>query len=495
MYQNDAQHDGYVNDAAITPQTIGSLHLAWEHTGIEGETSHEQPVVATNVAGHSVVLYFGGDFSGNVHAYDGLSGQSLWTKNVGSGTPAQGPAAGVRGTGAIDRSHSAVYIPDGQHRVHALSLSGLGDLWTPIDIAPTSPPDTSDEHNLISVGMTLAPSGMLYAATGSASDVSPWEGRLAAINTSSAALVATFYPVFDPTATNPFSGGGIWSWGGAALDASGNVYVDVGNADTNSNVPAPFQRAPEQELGYAEHIVKLSSSLTVLSSALPPVLSYTSTIDMDLSGTPIIFQPIGCADQLEAATGKSGRLSIYDTSALGNPPLLTITVAEPSMDAQNITNPSYSRATGLLYVSISDTATPYSGGQPGMIAIGFSGCTPSVVWNPGTAFGASSFVSGWQRSAPTVSSGGVVLVAVPVDSSGTGGLFALDASSGALLNSGNPIFTANGPARMPPIVDGNWIWLCDSAGDLYGLTTDPSVPALRNPSTVRRRIAPVRDLK
>jgi len=98
------------------------------------------------------------------------------------------------------------------------------------------------------------------------------------------------------------------------------------------------------------------------------------------------------------------------------------------------------------------------------------------------------------RSAPTVTSGGVVLITAPVNSSGAGALFALDASSGAVLNGGNPIFTANGPARMGPIVDGNWVWLSDSTGDLYGLTIDASTPALRNRSTVRRTLEPERDV-
>jgi hypothetical protein len=493
MYQNDAQHDGYVNDAAITPQTVGSLHLVWEQTGVESSTSHEQPVAAANIAGHPIVLYLGGAVTGNVYAYDGLSGQNVWTVNIGSGTMATGKPAGVRGTGAIDRNHSVVYMPDGEHRVHALNLNGLADMWAPVDIAPTSPPDTADEYNLISVGMTLAPNGTLYAATGSAADSSPWEGRLAAINTSTAALTATFYPVYVPTAVAPYSGGGIWDWGGASLDAAGNVYVGVGNADETATA-TPFQPAPAQDQGYAEQLVQLTSGLTVSNSALQPLGSYVGVENLDFSGTPVIFQPIGCPDQLEASTGKSGMLTIYDTTMLSNGPLMSITVAETSATADGITNPAYSASTGLLYVSITDTATPYAGGQPGMIAIGFSGCTPSLAWNPGTAFGVSSFSSGGMRSAPTVTSGGVVLITAPVNSSGAGALFALDASSGAVLNGGNPIFTANGPARMGPIVDGNWVWLSDSTGDLYGLTIDASTPALRNRSTVRRTLEPERDV-
>jgi hypothetical protein len=81
----------------------------------------------------------------------------------------------------------------------------------------------------------------------------------------------------------------------------------------------------------------------------------------------------------------------------------------------------------------------------------------------------------------------------PSTSSGTGGLYALDASSGALLNGGNPLFTTNGPGRMGPIVDGDWIWISDSSGDLYGLTTGSSAPALRGASSAHRTIPIERD--
>jgi hypothetical protein len=311
---------------------------------------------------------------------------------------------------------------------------------------------------------------------------------MAAINTNTAAVTATFFTVYDPSAATPYDGGGIWDWGGATLDASQNVYIDAGNADATST--APFAPAPQQDIAYAEHIVQLSPSLSVLGSALPPAPNYSTPLDMDFAGTPVTLQPLGCADQLVAATGKNGQYVIYDTTTLASAPLLAITIAPETANASSVTNAAYSASTGLLYVSITDTGTAYASGQPGMIAIGFSGCTPSVVWNQGTAFGLSSFTTGWNRSAPTVTSGGVVFVWAPVDAQGTGGLFALDASSGALLNGGQPVFTANSSARMGAVVDGDWIWLSDNDGDLYGLTIDPNEPMLRTRNTVRRH-APV----
>jgi hypothetical protein len=63
---------------------------------------------------------------------------------------------------------------------------------------------------------------------------------------------------------------------------------------------------------------------------------------------------------------------------------------------------------------------------------------------------------------------------------GTGGgaLWALDASSGAVLNGGEPLIITSGPLRMPPTIDGNWVFVLDNNGDMYGLTIDPNYPAV-----------------
>jgi len=33
---------------------------------------------------------------------------------------------------------------------------------------------------------------------------------------------------------------------------------------------------------------------------------------------------------------------------------------------------------------------------------------------------------------------------------------------------------------MAPTVDGAWLWVVDDSGNLYGLTVDPSIPALKH---------------
>jgi outer membrane protein assembly factor BamB len=114
-----------------------------------------------------------------------------------------------------------------------------------------------------------------------------------------------------------------------------------------------------------------------------------------------------------------------------------------------------------------------------MVAIDLSTCTPAIAWS--AAFGPDSFSldDTPPRTAPTVTAGGVVFLGAPAGASG-GALWAIDASSGAILNNGQPILTTPNRIRMAPVVSGDWLWLFDNGGDLYGMTLDASVPAVRN---------------
>ena len=69
------------------------------------------------------------------------------------------------------------------------------------------------------------------------------------------------------------------------------------------------------------------------------------------------------------------------------------------------------------------------------------------------------------------------MLAGSVGGGGGGDLWALDASTGALL-SGAPILHTSSTLRVPATIDGKWVFVLDNDGDLYGLTTDPSVKTI-----------------
>jgi outer membrane protein assembly factor BamB len=70
-----------------------------------------------------------------------------------------------------------------------------------------------------------------------------------------------------------------------------------------------------------------------------------------------------------------------------------------------------------------------------------------------------------------------LICCAPAGSEG-GAVWALNASTGTVLNNGLPIITTAGPIRVPPTIDGNWIFVLDNNGDMYGLTIDPSYAAI-----------------
>jgi hypothetical protein len=498
-YGYDNRHDGFnPNSSAITPASLAQLHLAWQ-ADLGDYNTQTQPIVATNVAGHQAVLIVGGG-SGAVSGYDALSGALLWRRQLGQQrfTCSDGTAGwfGIGGTAVYDPASKSVYVADDQNQVvngpsqllvYRLD-AGTGAGATAVNLTPSPLPGELDFSH---TALTLSSNGLLYAGTGSTCDISFWRGSIIAMDTQSLSL-NTFYTTYGLGGN--YSGGGVWSWGGVSIDDSGNVYAGVGNADTSPASPTPsFTTATSEQVGYAEHVVKLSANLSTVLGANYPGFTFDNNAsnDLDFSGTPILFQPIGC-HLLSASQGKSGQLIIYDTQAISQPsaPLARFQFSVSSSEAAYIGNPGYSPVTGLLYATVNSQ----QGGSirpPGLVAIDASGCgAPSIVWS--AQFGPDSFAYGANpRSAPTATFGGVVLVGTPCTpmSDGTcgapggasgGAVWAIDARLGTVLNGGKPILTTGAHVRMAPVVDGDWIWVLDNGGDLYGLTIDPNYKAIAN---------------
>jgi hypothetical protein len=72
-----------------------------------------------------------------------------------------------------------------------------------------------------------------------------------------------------------------------------------------------------------------------------------------------------------------------------------------------------------------------------------------------------------------------LICCAPPGNSG-GALWAVDASTGTVLNGGSPLLITSGSIRMPPTIDGDWIFLLDNNGNFYGLTLDPSFPSIQS---------------
>jgi hypothetical protein len=522
----DNQRDVFnPNSTTITPAALANVHLAWQAPLGGGDyNTQTQPMLATQIAGHAGVLFVGGG-SGNVYGYDALSGALLWTRNTGQEqfTCENNYAAyfGVGGSVAYDPASRSLYaVGNGNASPNAVASNSLyhldgasGAILGQVNFAPASAGWPSLDFSHTSV--TLGSNGLAYVGTSATCDISSWRGRIAAVSVPSMTLANTFFPVWNGT-SQPWGGGGVWGWGGVSLDFSGNVLTGIGNTDdgstTHGSIVAPFVRAPAEYSGLGDAFIKVSPDLsTLVDSHHPiPVSAYGGiAADLDLNGTPAVFRPNGTGcNPMAALQAKSGSLYLYDTTRIGSGLVGQYQLAPSSYADGFLGGPAFSPATGLLYAGVSSSSGSLY--PPGMIAIN-PGCgSPSVAWH--SAFGPDSYPSGIARSVPAVSAGGVVLVGTLCSPDGSGGcsgstataavsrtaqgarrkpsiccappgssggaVWALDASTGALLNGGNPLITTSAPLRVPPTIDGSWIFVLDNSGDMYALTIDPHVVAV-----------------
>jgi hypothetical protein len=523
------------NTTSFTPSALSNLHLAWQAALGGGDyNTQTQPILATKIPGHAGVLFVGGG-SGNVYGYDALSGVLLWTRNTGQETYTCENSItfyfGIGGTVAYDPASRSLYVVGNANlSPNAIATNSLyhldgasGSVLGQVNFAPAVSGWPSLDFSHTSV--TLGSNGLAYVGTSATCDMSSWRGRVAAISVPAMSLANTFYTVWDPENTRgagaqPWGGGGVWGWGSVSLDFNGNVLTGVGNTDNASTshgqINPPFVASPTENSGLGEAFIQLSADLSTLENSnqpMPESIISGDSADLDLQGTPTVFRPIGAScDPMAAVQGKSGTVYLYDDTRIGNGPVAQYQLAPSTYADGFLGSPAYSPATGLLYVAV--TSSNESLYPPGMIAIN-PGCgRPSVTWH--AAFGPDSYSPGSDlspgepRSVPAVSSGGVVFVGTictPANDgcsatttssvarsthsgvrkpliccapAGTGGgaLWALDASSGVVLNGGNPLIITSGPLRMPPTIDGNWIFVLDNAGDLYALTLDANYAAV-----------------
>jgi hypothetical protein len=501
-YGYDAARTGFnPNTANITPATIGTtFHLAWQDT--IRSSMQSQPIVITGVAGHAALLVVA-TFA-NAQAYDALTGARVWSTSLPVQDVQDCGIGGISGTAAYDPALNAIFMAAGRGAgapnhplLYRLDVA-TGAITGSVDLTPTLLPG---EANYAHGGLSFT-NGLVYIGTGSDCEgtgtgaYTAWRGQVIAVNPSTMTVSNRFYTTYNqPGAYAPkaaYPGGGVWGWGGISSDPSGNVYFGSGNSE-NANaalpqtVKAPFVAAPNEQSGYAEQLVKIDSDLTTVEGSNYPGFNFTIGLnDLDYSGTPVVFQsPLGTGCDLRVAEqGKGGKLTINDAATMAVTASYDFSI--PSGAAYYVGNPGYSPTTGFLYAAITSSGAGSSTLPPGLAAL--SDCGSTLLWH--AQFGPdSSLYSGENpRSAPTVTAGGVVFIGTPCSPNGSGGcgtpnavggaLWAVNATSGTVLNGGNPIVITGDNIRMAPSADGDWLFLIDDSGNAYGFTVDPSYKAI-----------------
>jgi outer membrane protein assembly factor BamB len=364
-YGFNDQRTGYnPSETTIGVGNASSLHALWSVD--LGDVMIAQPVeaAAVSVAGVPTDVVYEGTEHGDLYAIRASDGQPVWHKNLGSvqTTCYNMPDGvyGIGGAGAIaftGPGTGVIYVAGGDGSVHALDLATGSERpgW------PVTGVFTPAQEHVWSAVNLLA--GKLYVTVASHCDSAPYYGDTVEIDVHQHAIVHRFYPAGPPS--GGISGGGIWGYGGAAIDPSNrHVFVATGNALTT----------PDNYL-YSDAVVELSRSLKVLGSN-SPILSGN---DVDFGATPILFRPTGCPVTLVAAKNKHGLLVVYAEGDLAGGDRQQLQIASGT-DWRFNGNPAWDPVTNMLYVSNSTDSSsgPYLHGMVALKAA--SDCSLSLAW-------------------------------------------------------------------------------------------------------------------
>lgn len=417
-YGGDAARTNH-NAAEVTIGTgnVGTLAVQWS-VPLDGPAMDEPAYAAgVDVDGTPTDVVYIATEHGEVLAVDAADGSVIWQRTLGTQTV---PAChftpdgiyGISGTPVLDVANSRLFVVDGAGKLYALDMATGATLpgWP---ITATSTPGRLHDYS----GSTLW-NGKLYLAFASYCDLTPYRGFVSEVDVAQRKTIHKFFP---DGSGGPY-GGGVWSYGGASVATStGNVYVATGNAITT---PEYYR--------YADHVVRLSSSLSVQASNYPGL----SGDDVDFGSTPVLYQRSGCHPQM-VVENKDGYLFVYNRqspSAIDNGPFQRIHIAGVKGDANLIGVPAYDPARNMVFVADSKNGpSPYVRGIDAF-TVG-TDCKLHAAWQGEAATGGAS-------ADPFVANGVVYFAAT------NGVVSAYDEGTGALLwTSGSTIgrFVAASP--------------------------------------------------
>jgi hypothetical protein len=244
-----------------------------------------------SIAGGTHNVVYVATVNNSVYAFDADSGGSaLWHHNFNNGfrppfhtevgfacgnnyTDMSGNM-GIVGTPVIDGAAGTLYVvtrtvENGTwfQRLRALDITTGAERTTAQQIG-TIDPMLNNQRAALSLS-----AGKVYVGWGSHCDTGAYNGRMLVFDAGTLAQLGAF------NTTPGGSQGGIWMAGaGPIIDASGNVFVPVGNGTSN---PANNQ--------FAEALLKLGPTLTRLDYFMPSNFDALNANDLDLgSGGPIV---------------------------------------------------------------------------------------------------------------------------------------------------------------------------------------------------------------
>ena len=411
---------------------------AWTSPNFDGQL-YGQPLVYGG-------RVFAATENDTVYALAADSGQVLWSSHLGtpfSKASVPGicgnitPTVGITGTPVIDPSRSEIFVvatetatlngsPNAAHHLIGLNTySGLVMLDEVIDPAGTSP-----AYQLQRVSLGLTQGRVVVGFGGNSGDCDPYHGLVVSAPEDGSA------PSVYTVANQPGdSQGAVWMGGAApSVDAQGNVWVATGNSAHHSSADTYDQ---------SDSVLKLSPTMQLLDSFAPANWYGDNAADLDLgSGAPALL-PNGLAFEV----GKSQTAYVLNQSNLGG------VAGQVSLtNGFCFSDGGSADLNGTLFVPCSN----------GVHAVTVTSSAPAASWTA---------ANGSAKGSPIVAGGLVWTI-------GGGTLFALDASTGAVVQSFG-IGSSSSSFPSPSAADG--LILAPSSTQIHAFVGPAGLPGPPTP--------------
>ena len=327
-------------ETLLTPANVDVSHFGHLFSLPVDSAVYAEPlfVPGLTIGGSKHNVIFVATENDTVYAFDAdQQGAPLWKTSLVNSNAGETPVPcgdvegcfiadtiGVTATPVISLDRNAIYIESRSeqngthfHKFHALDLvTGAEKFGGPTTIqafVPGTAPDADAQGNVVfnperensRPGLLLV-NGVVYICFASINDVDPYHGWILGYSGDTLKQVS----VFNVTANG--MEGGVWQNNGPGADASGNIFVVIGNGtpDVSTN-------------SYGESFLKLvprGSQLAVADFFMPFNASDLNDNDFDVGSGGALLLP----DQngtshphLLVAAGKEGRIYLVDRDNMG----------------------------------------------------------------------------------------------------------------------------------------------------------------------------------
>ena len=349
-WHNDVARTGQnLTESLLTPANVNATTFGLlANVAVDGKVD-AQPLYASalrvNGQGTHNILFIATEHD-SLYAVDADTGKVYWQKSLllsGETTSdARGcgqvtPEIGITATPVIDRNagtNGTIFLTAMSknaagtyyQRIHALDLSsGAEQSGSPVVVQATYPGtgDNSSNGKVVFDAKQykdrpalMLLNGLLYASWGSHCDFRPYTGWMIAYHESTLKQAAVLDYTPNGSDAAPWNAGA-----GPAADASGNVYVALGNGTFDTTLTA--QGFPSKS-DYGNSMVKMNAStLSVLDYWTMYNTISESGGDVDLGSGGLMVLPdqtdsTGKVRHLAVAAGKDGNLYVVDRDNLGH---------------------------------------------------------------------------------------------------------------------------------------------------------------------------------